>query len=118
MSNSAMPERIFIAYHGFDNKGCALAFDTSIKMRDGTDFSPYEYVRADLIQGDANEPLEDGQYRWIKTEHGWEPALVCHFGAFDLGRFELMTTGEDESITLLEDDALQIGPVIRPPEGI
>lgn len=75
------------------------------------------YIRADLVAGDANEPLASGQYRWIKqgSDDEWEPAFVSAFGPCDDPDFEFTIIGEDDSISVEREDVAKIGPVIRPP---
>ena len=78
-----------------------------------SDFEGAEYIRADLVQGDANEPLEEGQWRWALHQ--------C--GRWDVGRVDT-EYGIDELCIIIDgsawypDELAKIGPVIRPPEGI
>lgn len=107
MAKNTMPKRIWLTE----------IFD-EIKWRQRKQkHDDVEYVRADLAAGDANEPLADGQYRWIKEDRNssWEPALVEWFGIGEVGDFSFVLVGEDESIKLEAIDAFKIGPVIRPP---
>ena len=70
-----------------------------------------EYIRADLVQGDAKEPLEEGQWRWALHQ--------C--GRWDVGRVDT-EHGIDELCLIIDGSAwypeemAKIGPVIRPPE--
>lgn len=77
-----------------------------------------EYVRADIVSGDPNEPLEEGQYRWIKEHPGqeWGPARVWEGDCSDTGSEDYLfsrTGSEEENLCI---HAYKIGPVIQPPE--
>lgn len=73
-----------------------------------------EYVRADLVAGNAKEPLEAGQYRWCRVnEDGkWEPVAILKSPFCD--HLVYYITG-DEMEDYVED-CYEMGPVIRPPE--
>lgn len=76
--------------------------------------NPVEYIRADLVTGDANEPMEAGQCRWVRItkdsdwcvaeiRKGWiDPMALVYFACGD---------EVEESV----DDCYEWGPVIRPP---
>lgn len=72
-----------------------------------------EYVRADAAHWDApNEPLKDGQYRWVrhKSTPGWLDVArvsIDHDGVW------MNETGGD---AYKSDQYVYIGPAIQPPE--
>lgn len=109
MTSKSMPERIwayeddgftdFISMKGWKENGISSPFEGD------------EYIRADLVpaQGSADEPLADGQYRWVHVEGEWHVAFVwkkimSDGFAFELGKFDYW-----------EEDIKKIGPVVRPP---
>ena len=77
----------------------------------GTGHDYAEYVRADAVLGDPNEPLADGQWRWAKQyDHDewevWGVELICK-------KMKLVWPGA--MLAHLPETFYEIGPVIRPP---
>lgn len=80
-----------------------------------------EYVRVDIATGDPNEPIEDGQYRWIleRNEGLWVPARVESFVDIDgCERFSFIAAGEHEALYFYECELQKVGPVIQPPPNL
>lgn len=115
MTDKTMPKWIYVSYSGFDANGYAAAFDAHVKMRDGTDFTPHKYIRADLVHGDPNEPLADGQVRWVRVdeEDSFTPAII-KTGYFNKDDLVYFVCGNE--CELYVEDCYEWGPVIRPPE--
>ena len=78
----------------------------------GTGHDYAEYVRADAVLGDPNEPLENGQYRWVR--HKSTPGML------DVARVSVDYDGvwmnETGGDAYKSDQYVYIGPAIRPPE--
>lgn len=118
MTNKTMPERITVR-HNLRTGGLSIA-EEKIGILLPEDILEAEYVQADLATGDANEPLQDGQYRWIMVRDSdfWQPALANHFDTTVVGGpegYEFYLIAEDDCQVDYED-VLKFGPVIRPPE--
>ena len=123
MTNKTMPERIMVLMNftsaqvtpmcdRLEHDGTYSAADAESEHAMGT-----EYVRADLLQCDVNEPLEDGQYRWVRLskDEGFIPATI-HKDALRKDRLIYFICGNE-----MEDyveDCYEWGPVIRPPEDV
>ena len=116
-----MPERITVykdtnSGRFPDNLSLSISeCDTGVLLEDGV--VEAEYVRADLVQGDANEPLEDEQYRWVSvmfSSEKWQVAQV----------FNINSDGSDDfifyvgRISYRRNLIAEIGPVLRPPEDM
>ena len=103
MKNETMPEQIY-AWGSYD-----IPRWSSANVYEGTT----EYVRADLVHGDPNEPLADGQWRWTKSniDEAWTPRQINEWG----GRMHVLFR-DGGMLDPLTFEA--IGPVIRPPEDV
>ena len=105
MTNKKIPEALCVRV---DADGVPRIEDTS----DGNCHIGFSYVRADLLQGDPNEPLAHGQFRWAKR-YKVKCIWVMMRVAID----------DDGTPYLISHDGLErkaskyavIGPVIRPP---
>ena len=109
MANNTMPEWIYVKPYKQD--GCyRLCSD------DQTERGDVEYVRADLVQGDANEQIEDGQLRWVKSSQGgkWIVGAITNYG--EGNDFFCNSDRFDGDMPI--EDYFKIGPVIRLPEDV
>ena len=117
MTDKAMPERINV--HMITDSG---TFPDNMRVTEcstgamlPSNLIEAEYIRADLVQGDANEPLADGQFRWAKRYK-----IKC------IWVMTRVVIDVDGTPFLISHDGLSrkasgyaiIGPVIRPPEDV
>ena len=73
-----------------------------------------EYVRTDLAAGDANEPLVDGQWRWVSvmfSSEKWQVAQVFNIGGCNSDDF-VFNVGR---LAYRRNLVSEIGPAIHPP---
>ena len=120
MKDERMPEQIHVKPYTED--GCyRLCSDNR------EEYGDVEYVRADLVQGDANEPLAYGQYRWVKPNPDCCNGLKKQKTEWIVIRVDMMLDDLDfdfevfsffDGAFFTEDEILEIGPVIRPPEEL
>lgn len=115
MTNKAMPEKLFFDVAPIDVEQPGVWYVASTER--GCVTEPTEYVRADLVTGDATEPLENGQYRWFVADYEdvWRVGLVrtAVVDEWECFVFEI------EPGDWVEDfSTSKIGPVIRPPEAV
>ena len=114
MKKIDMPDKLWASYKGIDSAGSVVAFDSRVLMGDGTDLSPYEYIRADIadifIGEDEDEPLEDGQYRWVEIGNKWVLGKIK--GLEEHSMYFYDTSGDKTPLVALGI----IGPVIKPPK--
>ncbi len=117
MADKTMPDRIRVLQNfsriqitplceRVEHDGTYSAVDAQDEQATGI-----EYVRADLVAGDANESLADGQWRWAKQyDHDewevWGVELICK-------KMRLVWPGA--MLSHLPETFYEIGPVIRPP---
>lgn len=121
MIDKTMPEYIFAcrdtvvdAWGGTVEEGWHTApqFDEEV-----------EYIRADLVTGDAKEPLKYGQYRWVKLKDATEGEgstdwQIVRVDVDEDERWnEVFVFISTHGLQYWEDDIELIGPVIRPSEG-
>lgn len=105
MTNKTMPERIHAGYKGYGER----SWDTT----ENPTGNSVEYIRADLVTGDANEPLANGQNRWaVKSGIGWFVIVIHELP----GGFFWYPSGNDYTIYDV-NELSEIGPVIHPPKG-
>ena len=106
MTDKTMPERIY----------AWGANDLPRWSADNLTDDAVEYIRADLAQGDASEPLADGQMRWVKSSQGgkWIVGAITNYG--EGNDFFCNSDRFDGDMPI--EDYFKIGPVIRPPEDV
>ena len=106
MTNKKIPEALCVRV---DADGVPRIEDTS----DGNCHIGFSYVRADLLQGDPNEPLADGQLRWVKSSQDgkWIVGEITNYG--EGSDFFCNSDRFDGDMPI--EDYFKIGPVIRPP---
>ena len=122
MADKTMPERITV--HKICSSG---AFPDNVRITETalgillpSDIAEAEYVRADLAAGDASEPLELYQCRWIKIgkslrdgKREWLIARV-DFDEDDYGN-EVLCFYDIWGNEYRKRDIDVVGSVIRPP---
>ena len=122
MTNNTMPERIMVLMNftsaqvtpmcdRLEHDGTYSAVGAESERAMGA-----EYVRADLAHSDANEPLADGQMRWVKPSQDgkWIVGAITNYG--EGNDFFCNSDRFDGDIPI--EDYFKIGPVIRPPEDV
>ena len=71
--------------------------------------------RADVVLSDPNEPLADGQHRWIKISDEWTVAKIKKY-CEKADEAVLVIIGCDFDMFLgTWDESIEWGPVIHPP---
>ena len=110
MVNNTMPERIYAG-----KILGSVRFELAPHKLEGVDA---EYVRADLVQGDASEPLANGQWRWVKVspDSPWQILYVAP-EEDDFYR-TVLCMHDSDGFFWNNSEVNAIGPVIRPPEDI
>lgn len=122
MTNKTMPERITV--HRINN-GETFPDNVSVtELKPGallpSNIDECEYIRADLVAGDANEPLEDEQLRWARYKYysdgseRWEVVKIIIEWDDDIK----FATAVDADGTEMPAKEYEMGPVIRPPEDM
>lgn len=111
MTDKTMPKEVWC---GMDNASeCGGEWEAYAKP-----YAAYsaKYVRADLVQGDPDEPLAVGQTRWVRMYHGerWRAAEIGKSEVYD--RLTYTICGEEDLAEHVED-CYEWGPVIQPPEN-
>lgn len=121
MANKTMPEQLFIDVIPFDISGESITYSGSNDQEIVK--NPVKYVRADIAAGDSDEPLADGQVRWVR-------AFWCGWSVVTVKKSDIKSScrGEDDWIferlecgsafSMSGDDFHKLGPVIRPPKNI
>lgn len=112
MTDKTMPERIAILRSDEDECFCVAPLMTLGNQK------VCEYVRADLVpaQGSADEPLVDGQYRWLKIYGSWFACYIASLTRGD-GNFYFLMPGYDSGFPRDDKMVEEVGPAIHPPRA-
>lgn len=116
MADKTMPERITVHRinngETFPGNVCVTELKPGALLPDNID--ECEYVRADIAAGDASEPLEAGQYRWLNIYGKWSACLITEVTRGE-GNFIFLIPGYESGFPRSDRMVSKVGPVIRPP---
>ena len=116
MADKTMPERITV--HQINNSKTfpdnARIAETGAGLLLPNNIEECEYVRADIAQGDSDEQLAAGQYRWLNIYGKWSACLITEVTRGE-GNFIFLIPGYECGFSRSDRLVNKIGPVINPP---